>query len=74
MATVKRRAGISSAPLTITHFVAPMAELMETSASSATQFRKYGAHHAAMKPEELEHTYIRAAAGVEALELPLAPQ
>lgn len=50
------RVTISSAPLTISPFVAPMAKLTETSASSAAHFRKYGAHHVAMKPEELEHT------------------
>lgn len=46
----------SSAPPNTTRFAAPTAELMETSASSATQFRKYRAHPVAVKPEELERT------------------
>ena len=56
LTAANRRVAISSAPPTITLFAAPMAKLTETSASSAAQFRKYGAHCVVMKPEEPEHT------------------
>lgn len=52
LTAVNSRTAPQSAPQNLTPFVAPMVQLMETSASSALLFCKYEAHHAAMKPEE----------------------